>query len=104
VYRATRLSAPNQVWAPNVLRALGDVVEPTTGDGYYYTVTEVDGTNPRSGTLEPSWNATDGATTIEDTQDTTPITPAAAATPTAVIPGSIESRYGNPASPIIRST
>ena len=73
-FQATRLTAPNPSWAPNVLRALGDVVEPTTYNDFYYTVVETQGDNPRSGAVEPIWPTEDGARINEDADgsDTTP--------------------------------
>ncbi len=65
-YQATRAGEPNTSWAPNVRRQVGDVVEPTEYNDYYYTVVDVQGTNPRSGTTEPVWPTESGAQVIED--------------------------------------
>ncbi len=64
-YQASRLGAPNLQWAPGVQRAVADVVEPTTYNDYYYTVVDVEGTNPRSGDVEPDWPVEDGAQVTE---------------------------------------
>lgn len=66
-YKATRLGDAYPAWSPNVVRAVGDKIEPTTYNGFYYEVTAISGTNPRSGTTEPSWPIRDGETVFEDT-------------------------------------
>jgi hypothetical protein len=71
-YQATRLTSPSLSWAPNVQRALGDVVEPTVYNDYLYTVVDVQGTNPRSGTVEPIWPTEDGQQVIEDADGVAP--------------------------------
>ncbi len=65
-FQAQRLTAPNTAWAPNVQRSLGDVIEPTVYNDFYYTVVDTQGTNPRSGTTEPTWPTEDGAQVFED--------------------------------------
>lgn len=67
-YQATRISAPFPSWQPGVERAVNDVVEPTVFNDYYYTVVDVAGNNPASGTVEPEWPLADGAQVIEDTE------------------------------------
>lgn len=67
-YKATRPGSPNQAWAPGVARALNDVVEPTTYNGYKYTVVAVTGDNPTSGQEEPDWPTESGAQVIEYAQ------------------------------------
>lgn len=69
LYRATVAGSPI-AWAPGVQRAVGDVVQPTTANGWKYTVVEVDGDNPASGTVEPTWPTTDGAQVVEDVDST----------------------------------
>jgi len=64
-YKAVRLGTPLNKWSPLVARALTDVVVPTVANGYKYTVTSVTGSNPASGSTEPTWIAEDGATVIE---------------------------------------
>lgn len=74
LYEATRSEQAAQLWAPNVDRAVDDVVEPTVGNGYRYKVIEVYGDRPASGPAEPAWIATPGARVIESTdipQETT---------------------------------
>lgn len=98
VYRAERLGDPNPLWAPNVARTVGDKIEPTTANGYYFEVSQTYGTNPRSGTVEPTWNAEDGAITIEDVNNTIPTNPGTGPTtpPTTNPGGDVEDRYDNP--------
>lgn len=73
-FQAQRITDPNPAWAPNVTRAIGEVVEPTVYNDFYYTVVDTQGDNPRSGTTEPTWPTEDGAQVIEDADgaDTTP--------------------------------
>lgn len=67
-YQATRISAPYPSWAPSVRREVGDIIEPTEFNNFYYTVVNVEGANPASGETEPSWPVEDGAQIIEDTE------------------------------------
>ena len=91
VYRPRRVGAAGEVWAPNVERKLGDVVEPTVFNGYEYVVVDAVGQPPRSGATEPQWATKEGAATIEQAdvalggggQQQTPGT-------------SVPPRYGNP--------
>jgi hypothetical protein len=84
LYVASRLGDPNPPWQPDEPRydGVGDayaqsVVEPTTYNGYYYVCVETAGSNPRSGTTEPTWPTFKGGTVIERTDtgqaDTAPI-------------------------------
>lgn len=71
-YRATVLANGDlTTWAPGVARTVGDVVQPTVANGFKYTVTNTIGTNPKSGTVEPTWPAEDGATVTENVDLTT---------------------------------
>lgn len=72
IYTAKARNAPG-AWQPSTKYAIGDEVQPTTYNGYKYVVTELDGTNPTSGTSEPDWIASEGAEIIED-KDSTPTT------------------------------
>lgn len=65
-YQAQRLTDPNPAWQANITRTLGDVIEPTVYNDFYYTVVDTQGTNPRSGTAEPTWPTEDGAQVFED--------------------------------------
>lgn len=96
-FQAQRLTDPNPAWQASVERALNDVIEPTEYNGFYYTVVEVQGTNPRSGTVEPEWPTEDGAQVVEDADGTDPTPPALTAVPdTSAVPSpSIANRYRN---------
>lgn len=97
VYQAERLGDPNPLWSASVLRAVGEKVEPTTADGYYYEVTATLGTNPRSGTTEPTWNDEEGAVTYEDVSTTATPPPTTGPTTPPSTPGTgITDRYDNP--------
>lgn len=65
-YQASRLGAPSLMWAPGVKRALADIIEPTVYNDYKYTVVDVLGSNPRSGSVEPEWPVESGARVSED--------------------------------------
>ncbi len=96
-FQAQRLTDPNPAWAPNVTRALGEVIEPTEFNNFYYTVVDVQGDNPRSGATEPVWPTEDGAQVIEDADgaDTTPSGLTEAPDVNAVPSPSIADRYRN---------
>lgn len=80
-----------QAWQPGKNYAVGAVVVPTTLNGWKYTVITADGTNPSSGTTEPTWPKSNGATVTEEHDDTS--TPTA---PPAVPPSNPGgTRYGN---------
>jgi hypothetical protein len=93
LYKATRASAANPAWAARVQRALTDVVEPTVYNDYYYTVVEVEGDAPRSGSFEPTWPTEPGARVTEDETETAPaeVTP----TPIESVPTVVRDRYGS---------
>lgn len=65
-YQASRLGSANLKWAAGVQRALNDVIEPTEYNDFYYTAVSVQGTNPRSGSVEPEWPTEAGAQITED--------------------------------------
>lgn len=96
-FQAQRLTEPNVAWAPNVSRALNDVIEPTVYNDYYYTAVDVQGTNPRSGDTEPEWPTEDGAQVIEDADGAgaTPSTPTDMPDPNAQPAPSTSDRYDN---------
>lgn len=96
-FQAQRLTDPNPAWAANVQRALGDVIEPTVYNDFIYTVVDTQGTNPRSGTVEPDWPTADGAQIFEDA-DGSPNTPPSLTQmpdPNATPSPSTTDRYGN---------
>jgi hypothetical protein len=69
-YEATRKIDGYPAWAPLVPRAIGQKIEPSTYTGYFYEVTAVSGTNPISGTVEPTWPTNEGQTVIEELSST----------------------------------
>lgn len=95
-YVATRAGAPGVKWAPNVERAVNDVVEATTFDGYQYTCITAQGNPARSGGTEPTWNTGDGALTEENVDLTPPSTGSSGSTGGggSELPPDIGARYG----------
>ncbi len=60
-YQAVRLATQNPTWSSETAVALNKVVEPTIPNGYMYTATSVEGTQPHTGQIEPTWPASSGA-------------------------------------------
>jgi len=81
-----------QKWRADVARALGDVVVPTTDNGYFYTVTDTIGSAPKSGTREPNWPDSDGATVYEDTNFDAPDSDDGSSEPPP-LPPDVDERY-----------
>jgi len=95
-YRVESDRAGYTPWAPNVGRALGDVVVPVVDNGYRYSVTETVGDSPRSGTVEPTWPTNPGETVIEDVSNRNPYTvDQETGNPTTPVPSSVKERYGS---------
>jgi hypothetical protein len=95
-YQATRMNPAAPAWAPNVPRALNDRVAPTTSNGYEYVVVDVQGANPKSGAVEPTWPTADGAQVIEDTDlGTAPPTSGDDGDGAPPLPSDVEDRYDN---------
>lgn len=97
-YRATRLGAPYQAWAPGVPRTVGDKIEPTAYNEYYYEAVATEGDNPRSGGVEPIWPTNSGERIVESADDTVPAqnhypTPPAPPPPNTPQTGT-QSKYG----------
>lgn len=90
-FTAGRLLPPDPTWQAGKEYTVGDTVEPTTFNGYKYTVVESYGSPPRSGQAEPAWNTGEGSATIEDA-DVAPSQQNPPAPPPATPP-----RYDNPA-------
>lgn len=80
-----------QAWQPSKAYAVADVVVPTTLNGWKYTVITAEGANPSSGTTEPVWPTSDGATVTEEHDESSAQTTAPAVPPSN--PGG--DRYGN---------
>lgn len=98
-YIADRFGSPNPVWAAGQVKAVGDRVDPTTFVGYALEVVDTFGTNPATGTTEPTWSdiySNVYAVAIEETgaaPTTSAGTVVSPPTPgTGITPGS---RYGN---------
>ncbi len=72
VYRANRIGDANPIWTPSVPRSVADKVEPTKANGFYFEVTAVFGTQPRSGFFEPAWADATAGLLFVDTQDGAP--------------------------------
>jgi hypothetical protein len=72
-----------------------DIVEPTTYNGFEYVATFTAGAQPHSGTTEPSWPITTGATINEDADATLTGAPTITPNPTNVVPTSVSTRYGS---------
>ena len=81
-------------WAPNVGRAVGDVVVPTIDNGFKYTVIETTGAASRSGTTEPEWPTNAGETVFEDANIPNPLGPGNAGAGNSSVPTSVSDRYG----------
>ena len=96
-FRATRKDPAFPTWTPNAPRALGDKVEPTDHNGYYFEVVEVVGDSPRSGNEEPDWDDVVAGEQIMESVDgtdmQTPATPPVL--PGDQIPRRTEDRYVN---------
>lgn len=82
-------------WAPNVARAVGDVVVPTVDNGYKYTVIETSSESSRSGTTEPRWPTNAGETVYEDADQQSSDTTAASGSSGGTVPPSVSDRYGS---------
>jgi hypothetical protein len=93
-YRATRSTPTNPVWTANAPRTVGDVVEPTEYNGFYYVVTDTQGATPTSAATEPLWPTEEGQTIVESTDITPEPPPADAVDPNAIAQDIID-RYGN---------
>lgn len=74
VYSAGRLLPGFPAWAPGVPRTEGNgssidpsIIEPTTYNEFFYECIATTGDNPRSGSTEPDWPTSTGATIVENT-------------------------------------
>lgn len=98
-YIAQRQAPPNPVWTPETGVTLNMKVEPTQYTGYYYKAVAVAGTSPHTGSTEPVWPVTKGATIQEfgdfDTTNTDSGTNTAAVDPNAPLSTNITDRYGD---------
>lgn len=94
-YRVESNRAGLTPWVPNVGRALGDVVVPTTDNGFRYVVSDVTGDSPRSGTTEPVWPTNTGETVIEDVSGQTERVVTVDGSRTPTLPPGVSDRYGS---------
>jgi hypothetical protein len=98
VFRAKRAGSAYPGWSANTLRQVGDRVEPTIYNDFFYEAVSTTGSKPRSGSLEPEWPAFEGGL-IVDSPDLDPMpdegsTPEAGPPPpTNPLPEIIEDRY-----------
>lgn len=84
------------VWQSTTAYSVGDEIRPSTDNGYIYQVLSVAGTNPVSGSTEPTWPTQPGAEVFEETDTTTvPSTGQTTTTSTSSIPPVVIDRYGN---------
>lgn len=102
VYQASRLGDPYPAWAADVPRSDGSgdgyeqsIIEPTVYNDFFYTCVLTGGTNPRSGTTEPTWPTEDGAQVVEYADGSEPIEEAAPPEPpsTDTPQASLRERY-----------
>lgn len=89
-YVAGRLNPADPVWVKGEEREVGEIVEPTTFNGYKYTAIEAYGNPPRSGDTEPEWPAEDGAIVVEEADLAPPAPPPTNPPPT------VPPKYDNP--------
>lgn len=91
---ANNPDAPTQTWQPLKNYAVGDKVLPTTYNGYYFEVTATQGDVPISGAVEPSWNANEGAETVESLDSTGAPASSASEESAPQVPPDVRDRYG----------
>lgn len=104
VYSASRLGNAYPAWAPGVPRTAGNgssiepsIIEPTVYNEFFYVCIDTTGDNPLSGSSEPVWPTTTGATIVENTdgfdvQTSNNVTPPAPP-PTSTPQSSTTDRY-----------
>lgn len=98
IYRATRSGDANILWVADAPRSVNDKVEPTVQNGFYFEVDQVFGAKAISGNVEPDWaDATEGELFSETVDGTvvprTPLPPSPP--PDTLVPGTINTRYGD---------
>lgn len=91
-YQATRLNPAAPAWKPSTERAVGDVIEPTEANSFEYVAIETYGSPPRTGTIEPTWIAEEGAIVIEESDSTANPTPPSS-DGSAQLPPDVADRY-----------
>lgn len=97
-YVASRLFPAEPLWAPNTQEMVGNIVEPTVPNGFGYVCVATTGTNPATGTTEPTWPTADGAQITENNVAETVSTVVSTAndSPTPQTPGRYDGLYGPP--------
>jgi len=67
-YNGTKFApiAETTDWAADTVTAVGDVVVPTTNNGYEYVCTAIATDGKTHGTTEPTWPTTIGVTVVDD--------------------------------------
>ncbi len=93
IYKATRAGPPNPSWAPGITRTVGEIVEPTVYNDFFYTVVDTEG-SARSGTTEPIWPTEDGAQITEESDTDTPTSQSVTFPPANSVPSDVSDRYG----------
>lgn len=69
-YYQANTAGKSPAWAAGQPKIVGDVVQPTTPNGWEYVATDVTG-NAVTGTTEPAWPTSEGATVFEGTDSIT---------------------------------
>lgn len=96
-YLAVRDLPLNSLWTPQTSIALNTIIEPTEYTGYEYKAIAVEGSSPHTGSTEPVWPITEGATIQEfgDFDTTSSDAGTTLATGAQPLSSSITDRYGN---------
>lgn len=97
-FKPSRATDPAPFWQASVPRSVGDRVSPTVANGFEYEVIETIGDGPRSGEIEPTWKAIEGALVVEDVDlpvADTATAPATVAIDSGTLPSSVRDRFGN---------
>ena len=93
-YAANRIGDPNPVWATGKAVVVGDILEPTTYNGYMYEILAIEGSTSVTGTVEPTWVTEEDAAVVEDVEGGGGV-PSAMPNPTPTVPPSVDDRYNN---------
>lgn len=94
-FKATRNGSPLPSWAPRVPRTVGDLIEPTVYNDFYYEVVDTIGASPASGSTEPAFPTEEGALVSEDADGLQSGSSATTQPPANPVGPDIEDRYGN---------
>jgi hypothetical protein len=94
-FKATRNGSPLPSWAPRVPRTVGDLIEPTVYNDFYYEVIDTVGANPASGDTEPNFPTEEGAQVSEDADGLQTGSSAVTQPPDNSTGPAINDRYGN---------